>query len=198
MPWVRALASTGRARRAFLRAAALVPFAALGPSRASATDYGSAGEALDALDQLQADVEGRLRALVRARPAAGALVASLLADHARQAADRGRLRRRLRLPSAGSPDASARETSLGQTGDAPVGQTEGRSLGPTGGAPRSDGGRSLQALRDAQQALVYAHAEGLPALGDRRAVDLLAAHMVELARHLTVLDLWREAEEALG
>jgi hypothetical protein len=53
----------------------------------------------------------------------------------------------------------------------------------------------LAGLRAAQEALVYAHAEGLPALGDDYAVRVMARHMVELARQLTVIDLWIEAEE---
>lgn len=53
----------------------------------------------------------------------------------------------------------------------------------------------LRALREAQQALVYAHAEGLPALGDPAAVEVLAAHLVILSGQLTVIDLWIEAEE---
>jgi hypothetical protein len=53
----------------------------------------------------------------------------------------------------------------------------------------------LAGLRAAQEALVYAHAEGLPALGDAHAVRVMALHMVELARQLTVIDLWIEAEE---
>lgn len=53
----------------------------------------------------------------------------------------------------------------------------------------------LRALREAQQALVYAHAEGLPALGDSAAVEVLAAHLVTLSGQLTVIDLWIEAEE---
>lgn len=57
---------------------------------------------------------------------------------------------------------------------------------------------SLAALRDAQQRLVHAYAEGLPALGHAGAVDLLARHMVDGARHLTVIDLWIEAEEQRG
>jgi hypothetical protein len=57
---------------------------------------------------------------------------------------------------------------------------------------------SLAALREAQQQLVHAHAEGLPALGDAGAVDLLARHMVDASRHLTVIDLWIEAEEQRG
>jgi hypothetical protein len=54
----------------------------------------------------------------------------------------------------------------------------------------------LRELRDAQQNLVHAHAEGLPALRDRGAVDVLARHMVDVAAQLTVIDLWIEAEDA--
>jgi hypothetical protein len=54
---------------------------------------------------------------------------------------------------------------------------------------------SLAALREAQQELVDAHAEGLPALGDAGAVAVLARHMVDASRQLTVIDLWIEAEE---
>jgi hypothetical protein len=59
------------------------------------------------------------------------------------------------------------------------------------GAPHAD----LGALRSAQQELVHAHAEGLGVLGDALAVDGLARNMVDLARHLTVIDLWLEGEE---
>jgi hypothetical protein len=52
----------------------------------------------------------------------------------------------------------------------------------------------LAELRTVLQDLVHAHAEGLPALGNPRAVDLLARHMVERAAQLTVVDLWIEAE----
>jgi hypothetical protein len=52
----------------------------------------------------------------------------------------------------------------------------------------------LEGLRAAQEALAYAHAEGLPALGDSFVVDALARHMVDLSRHLTVTQLWIEAE----
>jgi hypothetical protein len=62
----------------------------------------------------------------------------------------------------------------------------------------SRGDTSLDALRTAQEALVYAHAEGLPALGAPAAVDAMARNMTDLARHLTVLDLWIEAEAARG
>ena len=69
---------------------------------------------------------------------------------------------------------------------------------PGAGAPRAAGDASLEALRSAQEALVYAHAEGLPALGSPMAVDALAKNMIDLARELTVLDLWIEAEGARG
>ena len=58
----------------------------------------------------------------------------------------------------------------------------------------SAGDASLDALRSLQQELVHAHAEGLPALDDVRAVQVLAGHMVEAARRLTVIDLWIELE----
>lgn len=65
---------------------------------------------------------------------------------------------------------------------------------PSGGKP--DG--SLDGLRTAQEALVYAHAEGLPALGDAASVAALATNMRDLACHLTIIDLWIEAEAARG
>lgn len=67
-----------------------------------------------------------------------------------------------------------------------------------GSSSPSRGDASLEALRTAQEALVYAHAEGLPALGSPAAVDAMARNMIDLARHLTVLDLWIEAEAARG
>jgi hypothetical protein len=67
-------------------------------------------------------------------------------------------------------------------------------LGAGHGSVPSAADRDLAGLRAAVQDLVHAHAEGLPALRDARAVDLLARHMVEDARHLTVVDLWVEAE----
>ena len=56
----------------------------------------------------------------------------------------------------------------------------------------------LEPLRAAQEALVYAHAEGLPALGDAHAVDAMARNMVELSRHLAVIGLWIESESERG
>jgi hypothetical protein len=69
------------------------------------------------------------------------------------------------------------------------------AAGPAGGES-SDA--SLDGLRAAQQALVNAHAEGLWPLQDARAVDVLARHMVELARQLAVIDLWIEQEQPRG
>ena len=54
---------------------------------------------------------------------------------------------------------------------------------------------TLDALRALQQELVHAHAEGLPALDDEAAVRALAADMVDLSRHLTVIDLWIELHD---
>ena len=48
------------------------------------------------------------------------------------------------------------------------------------------GGVSVDALRALAQDLVHAYAEGLPALKDAQAVDVLARHMVDDARHLAV------------
>jgi hypothetical protein len=64
---------------------------------------------------------------------------------------------------------------------------------PSAPAPAS---RDLEALRALQQELVHAHAEGLPALDDPAAVATLAGHMVDLSRHLTVIELWIELSEA--
>jgi hypothetical protein len=49
---------------------------------------------------------------------------------------------------------------------------------------------SLAGLRAAQEALMLAHADGLPALRAGRDVKLLAGHMADVARHLTITDLW--------
>jgi hypothetical protein len=152
-----------------LRALVLSPFALrCGRRLASATEYASATEALDAVDQLEAEVEARLRALGETVPAARAFVSSALLDHERHRAQRAQLRRRLKLPPA------------------------------RGERPQPSQPRSLAPLRAAQEALVYAHAEGLPALGDSPAVDMMAGHMVDLSRHLTVIDLWIEAEASRG
>ena len=133
-------------------------------ARSDARDYASAAEVFDAIDGLEADVAARLRALRLALASAGPFAASVLADHARHRAARARLRRRLGLPAASAPAAAALAAA------------------------------DLEGLRVPQEALVYAHAEGLPAVGDPFVVDALAQHMVDLSRHLTVTQLWIEAE----
>lgn len=155
-------------RRQAIRAALALPILAALGPRAESKDYADATEVFLALDRLEADVATRLRAIARARPAANPFAESCLADHDRQRRGRERLRARLRL-----------------TRPAPGGVEVTNAL-------------SLDALRKAQEALVYAHAEGLPALADAVAVDSLARDMVDLARHLTVIDLWIESEAARG
>ena len=109
-----------------------------------------------------------LAAIARAVAGAGTFARSVAADHVRHRTERERLRRRLKLPVSSPPAAPSKPHV------------------------------SLAGLREAQQELVHVHAEGLPALGDAGAVDLLAHHMVDGARHLTVIDLWIEAEELRG
>jgi hypothetical protein len=154
-------------RRAVLRGLAVAPVALAAPG-VHATDYASAGEVFAAIDALEAEVGQRLRALSEAMAAARPLATSLLRDHERQRADRGKLRARLGLPPGGAVRAQASDLL------------------------------SLAALRRSQEALVHAHAEGLPAIGDRIAIDRLARHMVELSRHLAVIALWIDAEETRG
>ena len=60
------------------------------------------------------------------------------------------------------------------------------------------GGVSVDALRALAQDLVHAYAEGLPAIKDPQGVDALARHMVDDARHLTVLQMWTETEQPGG
>ncbi len=156
-------------RRALLKAALFAPVAlALRPSSVEATDYASAAELFEAIDRLEADTAARLRRLGRAAPAARAFTASALADHERHRRLRARHRNRLGLGAAAVATATESEDA------------------------------SLAGLRAAQEALVYAHAEGFPALGDALAVHDLMANMVDLARQLTVIDLWIEREDARG
>jgi hypothetical protein len=155
-------------RRRFLATLAGMWAAAVLPARARAEDYAWPVEVLDAIDRLEADVDARLRSLAAGLPAASPFAQAVLADHERHRRARGALRRRFRLPVPATPSG---------TGEA---------------------SRALDSLRTAQEALVHAHAEGLPALGDPGAVDLLAHHMVEDSRHLTVIDLWIEMEANRG
>jgi len=129
-------------------------------------DYASAVEVFAAMEALDADVAARLRAIAAAQPAAAAFAASSEHDRRRRRHERAGVAERLRV-----------------------------RLDPPAAPPGAVAGGGLRGLRDAQQALVHAPAEGLPALRDSSAVDLLARHMVALAAQLTVIDLWVEAEE---
>jgi hypothetical protein len=68
-------------------------------------------------------------------------------------------------------------------------------LPPASVAPSAEPAVALDVLREVQQELVHAHAEGLPALDDSRAVAVLAGHLVDVSRHLAVIDLWIAGEE---
>jgi hypothetical protein len=162
------LASTGRASRRAFLKAAAAAPLVVSARRASGAEYDSAAEVFAAIERLEAQVDAHLDAVVRAAPGAAAFAASVRQDRARHRAERAGLRSRLRVPGG----------AAGQE------------------APEADA--SLDGLRTSQQALVHAHAEGLPALGDREAVDRLAVHMVDLARQLAVIDLWIEMEEQRG
>jgi hypothetical protein len=166
------LASTSErllSRRALLSGALLSPPAALAlAASVEATDYGSALEVFEAIDRLEADVAARLRAIRAALPSSSTFAEAVLATHVEHRRRRAELRRRLRLAAAPAAGEGVAED------------------------------RELAALRAAQQALVHAHAEGLPALGEPAAVAELARHMVVLSRQLTVIDLWIEAEQARG
>ena len=140
----------------------------MGVAAAEATEYASALEVFAAVDRLEGEVELRLRALAETSPGAKAFALSVLADLDRERKERARLRRRLSLP----PASPAR--------------------------PELADLASLEALRAAQEALVHAHAEGLPALRDPYVVQAMAGHMVELSRHLAVTLLWMESEASRG
>jgi hypothetical protein len=156
------------ARRAALKAVLAAPLVALVP-RADARDYTSAGEVLAEIDRLESDLDARLGGVAATFPAAAAFAASVRADHERHRRARATLRRRLRLTDA-----------------APL-----SGPGPAGRA-------TVDALRALTQDLVYVYAEGLPAIKDAQAVDILARHMVDDARHLAVLQMWMETEQPGG
>ena len=109
-----------------------------------------------------------LRALEAGVSSARAFAASLKRDHERHRRERDGLRERLGL----GPRASSKEAPLGAV--------------------------DLEAFRAAQEKLTLAHAEALPALADAPSVQVLASHMVDQSRHLTLVGLWIEAEERRG
>ena len=69
-------------------------------------------------------------------------------------------------------------------------------LGAPASAAVAAGPVTLAALATLAQDLVHAYAEGLPAIGEDAAVDVLARDMVDDARHLAVLQMWAEAEDS--
>jgi hypothetical protein len=155
---------TRRLSRRGLLGAAAALIAVGGARRAHAADYTSAIEALSAVEGFEAEVERYWLRLHRIVPGSRPMLESFGRDRERHRAHRARVRRRLGLGPSASPAAS----------EAPA-------------AP-------LAAVREAQSALVYAHAEALPTLNDAVSVGLLIGDMVDLARHLTLVDLWIEAE----
>ena len=56
----------------------------------------------------------------------------------------------------------------------------------------------LREVRGATQELVYAHAETIPLLGSAQAVTVLVPDLLDVARHLTIIDLWIEQEDRNG
>jgi hypothetical protein len=164
------------ARRAALKAVLAAPLVAFVP-RADARDYTSAAEVFAEIDRLEGDLDARLAGLAANFPAAASFAASVRADHERHRRARAALRRRLHLAEAApsSPPAQAATTERMAAGRA-----------------------SVDALRALAQDLVHAYAEGLPAIKDAQAVDVLARHMVDDARHLAVLQMWMETEQPGG
>lgn len=159
---------TGRLSRRDLLRGAAALVALAGGQPAGAAEYASAADALAAIAGFETDVDRYLLRLHRTVPTARRMIDSFRRDRARHQADRARVARRLGLAHAASVAASEAAT-----------------------AP-------LDAVREAQAALVYAHAEALPTLGGAPAVGILMGNMIDLARHLTLLDLWIEAEAARG
>ena len=159
---------SGTTRRAVLAALAGVPVVSWA-ARAEAREYTSVADVFDEIGRREVEVEVRLDAIVARVPAAAPFAKSVRATHARHGTERRELEVRLRVKT---PRPSA----------------------PALGRDALD----LEALRSAAQALVHAHAEGLPALDDAEAVDTLARHMVDVQRLLTVIELWVEAESARG
>lgn len=154
-------------RRAVLRALVGAPLAAVA-TRADARDYSSAAEVLAEIDRLESELDARLSALAASMPAAAGLSRSVRADHERHRMARAAVRARLHLVSAAA----------------------------TPGPPPARSALSLAQIQAIAQDLVHAYAEGLPAIGSPIAVDALARDMVDDARHLAVLEMWAETEEA--
>src|SRR5579862_8387217 len=150
-------------RRAFLKGLAATPLALALPMGARGDEPVEAGDILARIDALELEVEARLGSLGGQSSAARTFATSVLHDHARHRLVRARVRRELGLPA---PLAKAPQT-------------------PADAA-------SLPALRRCQKNLVYAHVEGLPSFPTHHQVNSLGHNMVDLARHLTVIELWTD------
>jgi hypothetical protein len=163
------------ARRRLLQALLGAPLAGLAalPAAGEARDYASAEEVLAEIDRLESDLDARLAALATLVPTVAVFARSVHADHERHRVSRAAIRKRMHVAAGGSSSVA-------------------------GAAPASRSGLALAQLQSLAQDLVHAHAEGLPAIGDAVAVDVLARAMVDDARHLAVLQMWAEAEQAGG
>jgi hypothetical protein len=150
-------------RRAFLKGLAATPLAFALPARTRSDEPGGAGDVLARIDALELEVEARLGSLGGQNSAARTFATSVLHDHARHRLVRARVRQELGLSA---PAAKA--------------------------APAPADASSLVALRRCQKSLVYAHVEGLPSFPSHHQVDALGHNMVDLARHLTVIELWTD------
>ena len=164
------------ARRRLVQALLGAPLAGLAalPAPGEARDYASAPEVLAEIDRLESDLDARLAAFATLVPTVAAFARSVRADHERHRVSRAAIRKRMHVAAAGGSP----------------------SIAPA--APASRSALALAQLQSLAQDLVHAHAEGLPAIGDAVAVDVLARAMVDDARHLAVLQMWAEAEEAGG
>ncbi len=160
-----------QSRRGLLGCAvALVAGAGLSTASAPAVigkDYASPREALDEIDRLAVACGMRLGALRRARSGAEVLVTRFLAALDRHRALREDVRTRFSLPRGVDP--------ASQVGEADA---------------------DLSRLRQALDDLMIAYAESLPTFADSNTVSRLAAHMVEISKLRTVIDLWVVAEGA--
>jgi hypothetical protein len=132
----------------------------------AAAEPASADAALGAVESFAGAVAVRLHALAERRPAARAFARSLLREQEAHRAERDGVRRLLGLP----PPAQ-------------------------GALPSPADPFDLEALRAAQEKLTYALAEAIPLLGRPSVVRTLARQMVAASRHLTLVNLWIEAEE---
>jgi len=128
------------------------------------TEGPPARDSLDELDRLAADVVAEAAAIGAALETARPFVSAIRETLARHRAERSVLRR-----------------ELGLVPGLPAAHPEDRSP-------------DLGALRAAQEALVFAHAEAVGRVGPP-ATGVLVGQLRELASQLTVTELWLEREQ---